>query len=91
MIFSTIDFMIEIKEKHKSQQRTNVAENLLNHAHAEILPPDALIFKFLHFKWSFFLSYSRTYVSFPTFSNWTKYLIWISCEVHVYSALWKFT
>ena len=43
MIFSTIDFMIEIKEKHKSQRRTKVAENLLNHAHAEILPPDALV------------------------------------------------
>ena len=65
MIFSTIDFLIEIKEKHKSQQRTKVAENLLNHAHAEILPPDALNSKFLHFKWS----YSRTYVSFQTFSN----------------------
>ena len=34
--------MIEIKEKHKSQQKTKVAENLHNHAHAEILPPDAL-------------------------------------------------
>ena len=69
MIFSTINFMIEIKEKHKSQQRTEVAENLHNHAHAEIHPPDALNSKFLHFKWSFFLSYNRTYVSFQTFSN----------------------
>ena len=34
--------MIEIKEKHKSQQRTKVVENSLhNYAHAEILPPDA--------------------------------------------------
>ena len=69
MICSTIDFMIEIKEKHKSQQRTKVAENLHNHAHAEILQPDALNSKFLHFKWSFFLSYSRTYVSCQTLSN----------------------
>ena len=33
--------MIEIKEKHKSQQRTKLVENLHNHAHAEILPTDA--------------------------------------------------
>ena len=33
--------MIEIKEKHESQQRTKFAEHLHNHAHAEILPTDA--------------------------------------------------
>ena len=33
--------MIEIKEKHKSQQRTKLVENLHNHTHAEILPTDA--------------------------------------------------
>ena len=32
--------MMEIKEKHKSQQKTKLAENLQNHAHAEILPTD---------------------------------------------------
>ena len=36
-----IDFKIEIKEKHKSQQRNKLVENLHNHAHAEILPTDA--------------------------------------------------
>ena len=36
-----VNFMIEIKEKHKSQQSTKIAENLHNHAHAEILPTDA--------------------------------------------------
>ena len=36
-----IDFMIGIKEKHESQQRTKFAENLHNHAYAEILPTDA--------------------------------------------------
>ena len=36
-----IDFMIKIKEKHESQQRTKFAEHLHNHAHAEILPTDA--------------------------------------------------
>ena len=35
------DFKIEIKEKHKSQQRTKLSENLHNHAHAQILPTDA--------------------------------------------------
>ena len=33
--------MMEIKEKHKSQQRAKLEENLHNHAHAEILPTDA--------------------------------------------------
>ena len=33
-----ISFMIEIKETHKSQQRTILAENLHNHAQTEILP-----------------------------------------------------
>ena len=32
-----ISFMIEIKETHKSQQRTILAENL-HHAQTEILP-----------------------------------------------------
>ena len=32
-----IDFKIEIKEKHKSQQRTKLSENLHKHVHAEIL------------------------------------------------------
>ena len=36
-----IDFMIEIKEKHKSQQTAKLAENLHNNEHAEILPTDA--------------------------------------------------
>ena len=65
-----IDFMIRIKEKHESQQRTKFAENLHSHAHTEILPTDALTrSKFLHFQWSFFLSDSRAYLSFQTFSN----------------------
>ena len=29
------DFKIEIKEKHKSQQRTKPSENLHNHVHAD--------------------------------------------------------
>ena len=36
-----IDFKIGIKEKHKSQKRTKLSENLHNHVHAEILPTDA--------------------------------------------------
>ena len=40
-----IDFKIEIKEKHKSQQRTKLSENLHNHVHAEILPTDAFELK----------------------------------------------
>ena len=51
MVCSMIDFMIEIKKKHKSQQRTKLAENLHNHAHAEMLPTNS---KFLHFMWSLF-------------------------------------
>ena len=41
IVCAMIDFKIEIKEKHKSQQRTKLSENLHNHAHAEILPTDA--------------------------------------------------
>ena len=41
--------MIEIKEKHKSQQRTKLVENLHNHAHAKFFPPMLLKSKFLHF------------------------------------------
>ena len=66
MVCSMIDFMIEIKKKHKSQQRTKLAENLHNHAHAEMLPTNS---KFLHFMWSFFSSYRRADLSFQTFSN----------------------
>ena len=57
MVCSMIDFMIEIKKKHKSQQRTKLAENLHNQAHAT------------HFMWSFFSSYRRADLSFQTFSN----------------------
>ena len=41
IVCSMIDFMIERKEKHESQQTNKFAENLHNHAHAEILPTDA--------------------------------------------------
>ena len=56
-----ISFMIEIKETHKSQQRTILAENLHNHAQTEILPTIAfkLQISALQIKWSFFLSNSR--------------------------------
>ena len=33
-----ISLMIEIKETHKSQQRTILVQNLHNHTHTEILP-----------------------------------------------------
>ena len=70
-----IDFKIEIKEKHKSQQRTKLSENLPLTYTLKFFQSMLLNSKFLHFKWSFLeRQYSLSFIPNIWQLNETCYL-----------------